>query len=78
MAEVIDTKLTEIFRNVFDDENIVLCRDMTAEDIENWDSLSHIDLIVLVEEAFAVKIPTEKAVGFQNVGQLIDLIDSLS
>jgi len=49
----VHTRLTAIFRDVFDDESLVLRDDLTAEDVENWDSLTHINLIVAIEKESA-------------------------
>ena len=60
-------KLDEIFQDVFDDPNIHVTDDTTAEDIEDWDSLEHINLIVAVEKGFGVT-------HMENVGEMADLI----
>jgi acyl carrier protein len=67
-------KLTAIFRQVFDDETIIARPEMTAADVKRWDSLSHIDMIVLVEEAFGIRLPTREVVRLQNVGDLIRVL----
>jgi len=53
--------LTDVFRTVFDQPNLVLHDAMTAADVENWDSLNHIDLIVAVEKKFKIKFTTAKS-----------------
>ena len=53
----INERLNEVFQNVFDDEDIVVDRDTTADDIEDWDSLEHIRLIGAVEREFGIKLP---------------------
>ena len=72
----IERQLTEIFRDVFDDESIDIRDDMTAKDIEEWDSLNHINLIVAVERAFRVKFTTKEVSNLANVGEFIALIGS--
>ena len=72
----IKEKLQEVFRDVFDDEDIVLGDEMTADDIEAWDSLAHIQLIVAVEKAFSVKFSTAEVQRLKNVGEFIMLIGS--
>jgi acyl carrier protein len=72
-AEVF-AKLTDIFRNVFDDETLVAHANMTAKEVDRWDSLSHIDMIVLVEEAFRIRIRTSEIAHLMNVGDLVRLI----
>ena len=71
-------RLTEVFRDVFDDEEIVLSDTTTSADIEDWDSFEHINLILAVENEFGIKIGMGKAVELKNVGELADTILSLS
>lgn len=68
-------KLQEVFRDVFDDEEIVLFEGMTAEDIEDWDSLMHISLIREIENEFEVEFTTEEILNTKNVGMFIKLIE---
>ena len=72
----IHTRLTEIFRAVFEDDSIVIRQDMTAEDVENWDSLSHINLIVAVEKEFRIRFTTAEVSALKNVGELEVLIEA--
>ncbi len=67
-------RLHKVFRDVFDDESIVLTDKTTAEDIEDWDSFEHINLVVAVEEEFAFKIPMGKVITMKNVGEMVDII----
>lgn len=67
-------KLTEVFRDVFDDETITIGEATTASDIEDWDSLTHITLLATVEEEFGVKFSMKAVQGLKNVGELADLI----
>ncbi len=69
-------KLTATFRDVFDDESIVAVPEMTADDVQDWDSLSHIQLIVAIEKAFQIKFSTSEIARLQNVGELAALIQS--
>ena len=72
--DVIIEKVTEIFRNNFDDDDIVLTDETTAADIEDWDSLEHVNLVVAMEKKFNLKFDM-KAVGqLKNVGEMVDLI----
>lgn len=68
-------RLQGIFRDIFDDDSIVLRDDMTAADVHNWDSLNHIDLIVAVEREFKIKFTTADVTSLKNVGQLLALVD---
>lgn len=67
--------LQGVFREVFDDDKIVIFDKMTADDIEEWDSLSHIQLIVAVEKKFNVKFQTAEIIKLQNVGEFIELLE---
>lgn len=60
-----------IFREVFDDDGIVIFDAMQAKDVEGWDSLNHITLIMALEEAFSIKFSTREVMGFENVGQML-------
>lgn len=67
-------RLTNVFRDVFDDDEIVLQDSTTAADIEDWDSFEHINLVVAVEDEFSFKIPMGKVVTMKDVGEMVDLI----
>jgi acyl carrier protein len=71
-------KLTEIFRDVFGDDSIELRPDLTADDVDEWDSLSHIRLVLKVEKVFDVKFSASEIGKLKNVGDLVDLIISKS
>ncbi|MHB8708809.1 MAG: acyl carrier protein [Desulfuromonadales bacterium] len=68
-------QLTPIFHEVFDDPAITLSRQTTADDIDAWDSLSHMNLILAVELHFKVKFALGELQSLKNVGELIDLVD---
>lgn len=68
------SRLTRTFHSVFGDDSLVLRDTMTADDVEQWDSLTHIDLIVAVEREFRVKFTTGEVTKLRNVGDLIALI----
>ena len=70
------SKLNGIFCEVFDDETIQITDGMTAADVEEWDSLNHINLVVAVERGFNVKFTTKEINGLANVGEFIALIAS--
>lgn len=67
--------LNSIFREVFDDESIVLSAGTTAHDIREWDSFNHINLIVASEIRFGLKFRTSEIERLKNVGDFVDLID---
>jgi acyl carrier protein len=66
--------LTPIFRSVFDEPNLILSREKTAKDVQNWDSLNHIMLIVRIEEMTDLVFTTNQLVKLNNVGDFVDLI----
>jgi acyl carrier protein len=74
-AEIL-LKLSEVFREVFRDPTITATPEMTADDVEKWDSLSHIDMIIYAEEEFGVRLPTRQVINLENVGDLVRLIQS--
>ncbi len=69
-------RLTHIFRTVFDDEEISLSPEMTADDVEGWDSLSHVNLILAVESEFGIRFSSRELLTFRNVGDLVRGIES--
>jgi len=68
------SRLTVIFRRVFDNETLNVSRGITADDVEGWDSLTHINLIVAIEREFKIHFTTREIAGLQNVGELMDLV----
>ncbi len=72
-AELIN-QLTEIFRNVFTDKTIVLRDDLTANDVDQWDSLTHMILITEIENKFSVKFKLKELNKMRNVGDMIEII----
>lgn len=67
-------QIQEIFRDVLDDEEIVLTESATAEDVEGWDSLTHIQLIVAIEKRFKIKFTSKEILSWKNVGELVDCL----
>ena len=67
-------KLKEIFCEVFDDEDIRIAPPMTANDIDGWDSLSHVNLIVAIETKFDIRFSQKELMTFKNVGDLLESI----
>lgn len=74
--EEIISKLTEIFREVFNDDSIVLRDDMTASDVDSWDSLTHMLMITKVEETLNIKFKLRELNKLKQVGDLIAVIES--
>jgi acyl carrier protein len=71
-------QLNQVFQDVFDDDDIQIDRQTTAKDVEGWDSLMHVTLVVNVEKAFKMKFSSSDVAALQNVGELLDLINARS
>ena len=69
--------LTGIFRDIFDDESIVLTRKTTAADIEEWDSLNQIKLLLACEKAFGIKLKPRDINTLANVGEIVDHLNKV-
>lgn len=67
--------MQEIFRQVFDDDTIILNSEMTANEVDGWDSLSHINLILAIENKFKIRFTQRELMTFSNVGDLKAAID---
>jgi acyl carrier protein len=74
MENSIIDRVTETARMIFDNDDLVLTRGTTAQDVDGWDSLTHINLIVALEREFKIKFTTAEVTGMKNVGELSDLI----
>lgn len=68
-------KLNSIFCEVFDDDEIKIHPALTANDVDGWDSLSHVNLIVAVEGKFGIRFTQKELLTFKNVGDLLNCID---
>jgi acyl carrier protein len=66
-------QLTPIFRKVFEDDELVPTLDMTAEDVELWDSMRHVRMVLSVEKVLGVRFSTDEIAGLENVGALVQL-----
>jgi len=69
-------KLQDIFRDVFNDDGIILSETTTSSDIDDWDSLAHIQLITEIEKSFEIRFTVQEAVSAENVKEFTELIDS--
>lgn len=69
------SKLEEIFEDVFD-EKINITADTTAEDVDDWDSLTHITLMSAVENAFSIRFSMKEVSSMKNVGEMVNIISS--
>jgi acyl carrier protein len=71
-------RLTDIFKEVFDDDNLVVNPAMTAADVDEWDSLNHIRLVLTIEKNFGLRFSAAEVGNLKNVGEFVDLIQSKS
>lgn len=71
-------RLTRVFRKVFDDVGLIIEDSTTADDIEDWDSFEHINLVCAIEDEFSCKLPMETVVNLKNVGEMVDVLLELS
>ncbi|EFR52186.1 acyl carrier protein [Bacteroides hominis] len=72
--KIIMEKIQDIFRDVFDDEELIVADSTSSDDIEEWDSLSHIQLVVAVEKAFGLKLTSKEILSWEDVGEMADAI----
>lgn len=70
------SQIQTIFEDILDDEVITLGETTTADDVEGWDSLTHIQLVVAVEKHFKVKFKSKEILSWKNVGEMVDCIVS--
>lgn len=70
--EKVLSELENIFRDILDEDSLNLTRDTTANDVDGWDSLTHIQLIVAIEKHFKVKFSSKEILSWKNVGELLD------
>ena len=69
-------QLTKVFHHVFDDDTIVVTPELTAKDVDEWDSLGHMRLIMAVEETFRTKFSAAEVNRLKNVGEFVALIEA--
>ena len=67
-------RVQEIFREELEKEDLVLTDETTAEDVDGWDSLSHVQLVAVMEEVFGIEFKSREILSWDNVGDLIDCI----
>lgn len=73
-TDEIKERVTPIFHNVFADDSIIITNEMSAKDVERWDSLNHLSMISSVEKEFGIKFKLKELVGMKNVGDMLNLI----
>jgi acyl carrier protein len=72
--ETILSEVQAIFRDILDEEDILLTEETTANDVEGWDSLTHIQLIVAIEKHFKIKFTSKEILSWKNVGEMVSCI----
>jgi acyl carrier protein len=68
------SRVQEVFRDELELDDLVLTDETTADDVEEWDSLSHVQLVVALEKAFNIKFTSREILSWDNVGDLVDCI----
>jgi acyl carrier protein len=74
-SELIYEKLTPVFRDVFEIDDLVVTADLTANRVPGWDSLANVRLFVAIEQEFGIRFSAPEMSGLKNVGELVSLID---
>lgn len=74
--EAILAKVTELLESVLDADSLVLTEQTTAEDVEDWDSVNHVRLLIAIENELGFRFDTEEVEKFKNVGDLVDMIQA--
>ena len=69
-------RLVEVFQEVLDMDDLVLTRETTANQVDGWDSLAHVRIVIGIEQAFGIRFETAEVAGLGNVGDLFTLIES--
>lgn len=72
---MIELRVQAVFRKVFDLPNLEIKRDFTAADVEGWDSVGNISLIVELEKEFNIRFSAGEVLGLRNIGQLLDVVE---
>jgi acyl carrier protein len=78
MVDDVTGRLNAVFQRVFQDDDLSVDRETSAKDVEDWDSVMHVTLLVNVEKAFQIKFTSAEVARLERVGDLIDLIEEKS
>jgi len=78
MSDQIESRLTRVFQNVFEDQNLQIFNETNASDIEEWDSLMQIHLLIAIESEFSVRLNPLLISELENVGQMIEMLRTLT
>ena len=74
--EEILEQVSNVFADILDEDNITLSESSTADDVEGWDSLTHVQLVVAAERKFKIRFTAKEIQSWKNVGEMIDSISS--
>jgi acyl carrier protein len=72
----LETKLQDIMRRIFDQDDLEITRGLTADQVDGWDSLAHVHLVVAIEKEFGIRLKTTEILHLKCVGDLLDLIQA--
>lgn len=70
-------RINKIFRTVFDNEKLVVTEETSADDIEGWDSLQHINILAMLEKEFQVELDIEQIISLENVGDMVRAVQGI-
>ena len=71
-------ELNTVFQQVFDDDELIVTRATSAADVEGWDSLTHVSLMLSIEKRFSIRFKSAQVASLKNVGELVDLVETLT
>jgi acyl carrier protein len=71
-------ELNTVFQQVFDDDELIVTRETTAADVDGWDSVTHVSVILSLEKRFAIRFTSAQVASLKSVGELADLIETLT
>ena len=74
-AEIMD-KVTAIFHDIFNNEDIIISNNTSSTDIDDWDSISHITLIIEIEDTFDIRFSLKEVSSMKNVGEMLDILEN--
>jgi acyl carrier protein len=69
-------RLQNVFRQVFDEDDLIIRPETSAKDIEAWDSINHVNLVLAVEREFGVRLSTSGIANLKNVGELARMLEA--
>lgn len=71
-------RINNIFRIIFDREDLVVTEETSADDIKEWDSLQHINIIAMIEKEFGIEFDIDQIVSLETVGDMVRVIESMN